>query len=217
MADNLGQADTAVLDQIVQGLNPGVAPPDYRTAAHWTAHRRLGANLLTAPSILGDETPEPPPVVWKTIAAWNLSGTTVGIWSGDNIATVPISNFNVFVTPNLTLVTNPAPIEIYQVVVQPGSGDLILEVPGVTAGTEYKLRLHFIENYFTAVGSRVFNVLVGGTQVEANVDLIALTGALGYAWIIEAILKASATTINVTLQAITSVPCMSGVELQGSA
>jgi len=39
------------------------------------------------------------------------------------------------------------------------------------------VRLHFAETFWSATGKRVFNVSINGTQVLANFDIFATTGA----------------------------------------
>jgi hypothetical protein len=36
--------------------------------------------------------------------------------------------------------------------------------------------LHFAETYWTTAGSRIFNVIINGTQVLTNFDIIAAAG-----------------------------------------
>src|SRR6202011_5546913 len=59
-------------------------------------------------------------------------------------------------------VTNPAPQAVYQ---SNRYGTFSYVVPGLTAGASYKVRLHFAETYWTAVGQRTFNVAINGQQV----------------------------------------------------
>jgi malectin (di-glucose binding ER protein)/fibronectin type III domain protein len=48
---------------------------------------------------------------------------------------------------------------------------------GFTPGSSHTVALHFAEFFFSAVGQRRFNVLINGTQVLTNFDIIANTGA----------------------------------------
>ncbi len=72
-----------------------------------------------------------------------------------------------------TGVTNPAPQSVYQ---HNRYGNFSYSIPGFTAGTSYTIRLHFAEEYWTTAGSRVFNVLIDGTQVLGNFDIFATAG-----------------------------------------
>jgi len=71
-------------------------------------------------------------------------------------------------------VTNPAPAAVYQSVRWAPSFSYI--VPGLVAGSNYTVRLHFAELSWTAAGQRVFNVAMNGTTVLSNFDVFATAG-----------------------------------------
>ncbi len=75
-------------------------------------------------------------------------------------------------------VTNPAPQAVYQSkrTGNPPSTGFTYTIPGLTAGTSYKVRLHFVESAATATGKRLFNVAINGTSVLANFDIFAAAG-----------------------------------------
>ena len=56
------------------------------------------------------------------------------------------------------------------------AGIFTYTIPGLTAGTQYTVLLHFAETYFTAAGDRVFNVAINGTTVLSNFDIYATVG-----------------------------------------
>ncbi len=83
-------------------------------------------------------------------------------------------------TINTSNVTNPAPEAVYQTgrdtsAVGPGT-TFTYTIGGFTAGTDYLVRLHFCETYFTASGMRTFDVSINGTQVLTNFDIFATAG-----------------------------------------
>ena len=69
---------------------------------------------------------------------------------------------------------NAAPMAVYQ---HGRSGVFTYTIPGLTAGTQYTVLLHFAETYFTAAGDREFNVAINGTSVLSNLDIFATVGA----------------------------------------
>jgi fibronectin type 3 domain-containing protein len=69
---------------------------------------------------------------------------------------------------------NAAPMAVYQ---HGRSGIFTYTIPGLTAGTQYTVLLHFAETYFTAAGDREFNVAINGTSVLSNLDVFAIVGA----------------------------------------
>jgi len=69
---------------------------------------------------------------------------------------------------------NAAPMAVYQ---YGRAGVTTYTIPGLVAGSQHTVLLHFSENYFTAKGKRVFNVAINGTSVLANFDIYATAGA----------------------------------------
>lgn len=76
-------------------------------------------------------------------------------------------------TINTSGVTNPAPQAVYQ---SERWGNFTYTFPGLTPGSDYLVRLHFAETYHTTTGKRQFHVLLNGTQVLTNYDIVAETG-----------------------------------------
>jgi fibronectin type 3 domain-containing protein len=71
-------------------------------------------------------------------------------------------------------VTNAAPMAVYQ---SERAGTFTYTIPGLVAGSQHTVLLHFAEFYFTATNQRVFNVAINGTTVLSNFDIYALAGA----------------------------------------
>ncbi len=76
-------------------------------------------------------------------------------------------------TMGLQGVANAAPEAVYQ---SERAGVFTYTLTGLTTGTNYTVRLHFAEFYWTKAGQRVFNVAINGTTVLPNFDIIALAG-----------------------------------------
>jgi hypothetical protein len=77
-------------------------------------------------------------------------------------------------TIDLSGVTNPAPMAVYQTA---RIGGFTYTIPGFAAGTSHTVRLHFAETFWTSAGSRIFDVTINGTQVLTNFDIFATAGA----------------------------------------
>lgn len=71
-------------------------------------------------------------------------------------------------------VTNPAPQTVYQSVRWNASFNYT--IPGLTAGANYLVRLHFAELSFTGAGQRLFNVAINGVSTLSNFDVFAAAG-----------------------------------------
>src|SRR3984957_2533000 len=83
---------------------------------------------------------------------------------------------NAVVTSTINLTqpgTNAAPMAVYQ---HGRSGVFTYTIPGLTAGNQYSVLLHFAETYFSTKGSREFNVAINGTTVLTNLDIYATVG-----------------------------------------
>jgi len=77
-------------------------------------------------------------------------------------------------TIDLSGVTNPAPMAVYQT---GRIGNFTYTIPGFSAGSSHTVRLHFAETFWSSAGSRIFNVSINGTTVLANFDIFATAGA----------------------------------------
>jgi hypothetical protein len=95
-----------------------------------------------------------------------------------------------------TGVTNPAPQSVYQ---HNRYGNFTYSIPGEVPGATYTIRLHFAEEYWTAAGSRIFNVLIDGTQVLTNFDIFATAGG-EYKAVVEQFSEVAPSTGTFTIQ-----------------
>jgi fibronectin type 3 domain-containing protein len=93
-------------------------------------------------------------------------------------------------TIDLSGVTNPAPTAVYQTA---RVGNFTYILLGFTAGSSHTVRLHFAETYFSAAGSRKFNVTINGTQVLSTFDIFAAAGAKNKAIIQQFTINANAS------------------------
>jgi hypothetical protein len=107
--------------------------------------------------------------------------------------------------------TNPVPQAVYQT---ERYGNFTYTFSGLTPGASYTVRLHFAEFYWTAVGQRVFNVSINGTQVLTNFDIIAVTGGQNKATIREFTAAANGSgQIVITYTTVTDNAKSSGIEI----
>jgi len=68
---------------------------------------------------------------------------------------------------------NAAPMGVYQ---NGRVGVSTYTIPGLAAGAQYTVLLHFAETYFTVAGGRQFDVAINGTTVLTNFDIFATVG-----------------------------------------
>ena len=113
-------------------------------------------------------------------------------------------------TIDTSAVAAPAPQAVYQT---ERYGNLTYTFTGLTSGLSYKVRLHFAEFYWTAVGQRRFNVFINGTQVLTNFDIIAAAGAPDKATIQEFMVTPGAGQIAIQYVTVTDNAKSSGIEI----
>jgi hypothetical protein len=97
---------------------------------------------------------------------------------------------------NLSGVTNPAPMGVYQ---GERYGTFTYTIPDLTRSATYVVRLHFSENIDSSVGQRIFNVAINGTQVLSNFDILAATGGNMDTAIVEQFSATAASTGQMTI------------------
>jgi fibronectin type 3 domain-containing protein len=110
---------------------------------------------------------------------------------------------------------NAAPMAVYQ---HARAGASTYTIPGLMAGSQYSVLLHFAETYFTAAGEREFDVAINGTSVLTNLDIYATVGADA------ALLKTFTATANSSGDIVIAFsdgaanqPVISGIEIRSSS
>jgi hypothetical protein len=135
------------------------------------------------------------------------SGTFVadGDFSGGNTASTTA-------TIDLSGVTNPAPMGVYQ---SERWGLFTYAIPNLTPGGSYQVRLHFAELAYGGPGKRVFNVAINGNMVLSNFDIFATAGASDKAVVEQFTTTADGTgTITISYQKGTAdYPKSSAIEI----
>ncbi|MBB6143455.1 fibronectin type 3 domain-containing protein [Silvibacterium bohemicum] len=124
---------------------------------------------------------------------------------GDNSATTATINLT---EPG----PNAAPMAVYQ---HGRAGVFTYTIPGLTAGTQYTVLLHFAETYWTAAGDRVFNVSINGTTVLSNFDIYANVGA--NAALVEAFTATANSSGDLVIaftRGTSDQPLLSGLEIR---
>jgi hypothetical protein len=115
-------------------------------------------------------------------------------------------------TINLSGVTNPAPMAVYQTA---RIGNFSYTLSGFSPGSNHTVRLHFAETYFKTSGSRTFNVTINGVTELTNFDIFAAAGTMNKAVIEEFTEPASSTgDYVVTFTSVINESLLSGIEIQ---
>jgi hypothetical protein len=85
---------------------------------------------------------------------------------------------------------------------------------GLTPGGAYTVRLHFAEIWWTGVGQRSFNVVINGTQVLTNFDIVAAAGGPNRAIVRQFTANADAAgRITIQFTAVIDYAKSSGIEI----
>ena len=145
------------------------------------------------------------------VIAINAGGQAVGAFVADRDFTggITINHAN---TINLTGVTNPAPMQVYQTA---RIGNFTYTIPGFTAGSSHTVRLHFAETFWTAAGKRKFNVSINGMQVLTNFDIFAAASAMNKAVIQQFTVNANAGgQYVIQFTTVIDNSLVSGIEVQ---
>ncbi|MFZ0771856.1 MAG: malectin domain-containing carbohydrate-binding protein [Candidatus Sulfotelmatobacter sp.] len=108
---------------------------------------------------------------------------------------------------------NAAPMAVYQT---QRDGVFTYTIPGLTAGAQYTVLLHFAEIYFTAGGDREYNVAINGTTMLTNFDQFAAAGGKNIA-----VVKTFTATANSSGQIVIAFtdgavnqPSVAGLEIR---
>ena len=137
-----------------------------------------------------------------TLGAYSVAVNSGGSASGHFVADANVVGGTVGAVATATIDTSglvaPAPQAVYQA---ERYGNMTYTFPGLISGATYRVRLHSAETFWTAIGQRRFNVLINGSQVLTNFDIIAAAGAANKAVINE--FNAVATGGQITIQCVT--------------
>lgn len=118
---------------------------------------------------------------------------------------------------DVSAVTNPAPQSVYQSELNdlsgPG-GTFAYTFPYLVSGKSYKIRLHFVERYFTNTGGRKFHVDINGSRLITDFDIFAAAGAKNKAVVKEIAGIADANgTIEIKFTTVTDRALVNGIEI----
>lgn len=141
----------------------------------------------------------------------NAGGYAVEQFASELFSAGGFTNYH-NVAIDTSAVTQPAPQGVYQTE-HWGASDWA--IPNLNPRATYRLRLHFVENTFTAAGKRLFNVLINGQQVLTDFDIFATAGAMSKAVVEEFEVTPDDNGI-VSLQFVqgsADQPTVSGIEL----
>ncbi|MGP8155368.1 MAG: malectin domain-containing carbohydrate-binding protein, partial [Candidatus Acidiferrales bacterium] len=118
-------------------------------------------------------------------------------------------------TINTSNVKNPAPAAVYQT---DRVGNFSYTIGGFTAGTNYVVRLHFCETYFTSAGSRTFNVSINGAQVLTDFDIYATAGGQNIANIQQFTEPANSSgQFVITFTSVVNNSFLAGIEIDSAS
>ena len=149
-----------------------------------------------------------------TLGAYSLAVNSGGSAAGHFVADANVAGGTIGATVANLIDTSglvaPAPTVVYQ---SERFGNFTYTFTGLVSGVTYKVRLHSAETFWTAVGQRRFNVLINGSQVLTNFDIIAAAGAANKAVINEFNAVASGGQITIQYVTVLDNARASGIEI----
>jgi beta-glucanase (GH16 family) len=168
--------------------------------------------VVSATNALGESTNsgEASAALGAFALAVNSGGSAAGQFIADTYVSGGAQATAVTATIDTSAASAPAPQAVYQT---ERYGNFTYSFPGLTSGMAYKVRLHFAETYWSAVGQRRFNVFINGAQVLTNFDIIAAAGAANKATIQEFVVTPVAGQISVQYATLTDNAKSSGIEV----
>jgi hypothetical protein len=159
-----------------------------------TYYYKVSASNSAGTSALSSEVSATPAASASSLQI-SAGGPATGTWVADKDFTGGATSGTTHAI-STTGVTNPAPQSVYQ---HNRYGNFTYSIPGYTPGATYTIRLHFAETYWTTAGSRIFNVLIDGTQVLTNFDIFATAGG-EYKAVVEQFTEVAPTNGTFTIQ-----------------
>jgi fibronectin type 3 domain-containing protein len=103
----------------------------------------------------------------------SAGGWSTGTYMNSTFAVGGTMNAHLHVPVDTSLVTNPAPQQVYDT---ERWGAAAWTIKGLNPGGGYNVRLHFVENVKSDVGQREFNVSINSQQVLTNFDIYQQAG-----------------------------------------
>lgn len=122
-----------------------------------------------------------PPVRVKVIGAGfpvhqiNCGGPAVGAYASDNFF-VGGTAYTKDVVVDTSNVQNPPPPAVYTTVRATGASSFGYLLPGLVAGANYTVRIHFADVFSANPGERMFNIDINRARVLSDFDIIAAVG-----------------------------------------
>jgi beta-glucosidase len=153
-------------------------------------------------------------IVVTSQIAINAGGLGTGSFLADQdyLGGTTISHAN---TINTTRANNPAPAAVYQT---GRIGNFTYTVGGFKPATNYIVRLHFCETYWTGPGFRIFDVNINGTTVLQNFDIFAAAGGQNVANIQQSIHPANSNgQLIIQFTTLVDKSLINGIEITPAA
>jgi hypothetical protein len=161
-------------------------------------------------------TPTITPVSGTPLVSINAGGGATGSYVADTNfdSGNQFSDTSTAIDTSKNLDNNPAPQAVYQTA--RWNANFTYTIPGLAAGANYTVLLHWAELTWTAVGQRKFNVAINGNTVLSAFDVFAVAGNK------EAISRAFSATANASGQIVIAFsqggadnPFINGIQVFG--
>ena len=150
--------------------------------------------------------------VESVVVQIDAGGAAVGTFAADEYFNTG-TEFRTSTTISTAGTADPAPEAVYQSVRYAPA--FTYSIPGLSAGGNYTVRLHFAELTFTGSGQRVFNVTLNGTSVLSNFDIYSAAGGTDVA-LVKQFNTTASNSGNIVIsftQGTADNPAVAGIEI----
>ena len=145
----------------------------------------------------------------------NCGGSAVGPFGGDAYY-IGGQAFVKDAVVDTSAVANPPPPGVYTSVRALYQGSFSYVFPGLIAGGDYTVRLHFADNFSSSPGDRVFNVVINEQPVLTDFDIIAAAGGPNIALARDFLVKGdSSGQITIAFSYVVDSAIPAGIEILG--
>jgi Malectin domain len=196
-----GLSDTSYTDT---GINPS-------TTYFYAVQAVSDSSASQLSNIVKATTPNSGGLISKDIVDINAGGGAIGEWAADEGFTGGTATSTGAIV-NTSLLPNAAPQSVYQT---NRFGAMTYKIPGLTAGQQYVVNLHFAETFWNTPGQRQFNVLINGQEVLKNFDIVATAGGQNVATI-QSFIESADSSGSITIQFVVGAadnPQINGIEI----
>ncbi|WP_165420392.1 malectin domain-containing carbohydrate-binding protein [Edaphobacter modestus] len=164
--------------------------------------------LVSGVELLNTATPAPVTSIYQVDTGSSVPVSTFSADSFFSGGTTSKTNDTITTTG----VKNAAPAAVYQ---SNRFGSSTYTFTGLKTGSQYTIRSHFAETFWSAAGARLFNILINGQVAQPSYDIFAAAGGKDIATTLDLPATAQNGQITVQYKTVKDNAMVSGIEVIG--